>query len=521
MAKNVESFPINGFEQYLVDEAALIKGTADKIFFPRTPHQVAEIIIDANINKIPVSISGGGTGLSGGRVPLGGWIIATDKMVSVEKATGWRDPVSGIEYGLELIEVDDSTALLRVPVAMPLQSIQDFCKETGWYYPPDPTERTSFIGGNVATNASGARTFKYGPTKEWVYSIKVVDPRGRLLEISMNDPIQRINELFDEDVSIPKLTLPNTSKHVAGPVIGDNLIDVFIGSGGMFGVIIEVTLKLIRPKDILNMFVFCPSISSALELVKICRHQLDSSSYPVALSVEYVDARCINIMKTKKSSLPDSDALIILEQEYSGENELDKCLEFYLDSFEKLGIEDTMVAQTFSEIESHKELRHIIPETVNTLVKGKGQAKLGTDFAVPHERYGDLLNRCMTKGEEFERLFPSETIGYAIWSHAGDSHIHLNFLPQTTEETQKAKEFMLELMKLVVSWDGTIAAEHGLGKKIFNNKPALFYQFGDDGIYQIHKLKKQLDPNNILNQGNLVPIAYFDKTIEANGGMSS
>ena len=180
-----------------------------------------------------------------------------------------------------------------------------------------------------------------------------------------------------------------------------------------------------------------------------------------------------------------------------------------MEFFEEIGISSSSVAQTYKEIEHHKFLRHLIPETVNRLVRSNGQPKLGTDYSVPATNFPSLLKRAREIGEEFEsfqqKSFELKSFGYVIWAHAGDSHLHLNFLPRTPEEVTKAKTLMIQLMREVVSYGGSIAAEHGLGKKSFEGKPALYFQYGEEGIRQIQAMKKILDPKFLLNRGNLVP----------------
>ena len=138
------------FQDYLTDEAAIIKnGFAEKIFFPVNHGEVMKIVLEASNTKTPITVSGGGTGLSGGRVPLGGWIIATDEMRRIEHndLELWSDPETKIEYGVNLQNSDETNSLLTVPVSMTIQSIQNFVRERGWFFPPDPTERSAYIGG--------------------------------------------------------------------------------------------------------------------------------------------------------------------------------------------------------------------------------------------------------------------------------------------------------------------------------------------------------------------------------------
>ena len=174
------------YPQYLNDESGIVKdGNADVIFFPKSASEVQQIIESSNEMSVPFTVSGGGTGISGGRVPHGGWIIATDDMKTIENpSTEWTDQETGIHYSYNLQEIDQEHAEITIPIAITLKSLQNLCRELDWFYPVDPTERSSFLGGNIATNASGARTFKFGTTRQWVKSLDVLLPNAERIKLN-------------------------------------------------------------------------------------------------------------------------------------------------------------------------------------------------------------------------------------------------------------------------------------------------------------------------------------------------
>ncbi|MCH8907337.1 MAG: FAD-binding oxidoreductase [Candidatus Heimdallarchaeota archaeon] len=512
------------FPSYLNDESGIVtSGSADRIYFPKNERELVSVIKLAYDQSIPYTISGGGTGLSGGRVPLEGWIIATDRMTSISDGDSqvWTDRETGAQYQLKLDIVSEKNAFLTVSIAMTIKAIQNYCREVNWFYPPDPTERSCFIGGTVATNASGARTFKFGPTRSWVQSIDVILPSGEYLRL---DRAQDNGEITDTEIRIivegetfivhkPNLTVPRVTKNVAGPILTkeSHPMDLFIGSGGLLGTIAQVKLKLIRPpKSIFNIFVYCPTKTQLLQVVDACQGNRRTSSFPVPMSVESMDDRAAMIMRKKDPFIPSvAKYIIILEQDCHNEAELDHALEYWANLFDGFGIEDTRVAQSYKEIEFHRSLRHSVPEQINAIVRGNGQAKFGTDCSLPETDFELLHDRATSLGDQFE-LFQNDRgplgdqIGYAIWAHAGDAHIHLNLIPRDEAETQKAKELFIEIMEFAVSHNGSIASEHGLGKKTFTGKPAIWYQYGDQGIDELRKMKLSLDPKNLLNRHNLI-----------------
>src|SRR2546423_8497084 len=153
-------------QNYLSDASYLKGGNASRIVFPETAEEVAEILVDAARTKTPVTVSGAGTGTVAGRVPFGGIVIATDKLNHIKSVTrkdNGGHAVAGA--GVRLIDFQgavDSERLL---------------------YPPDPTERSCFLGGNIATNASGARTFKYGPTRNYVERLQIALATGEVIDL--------------------------------------------------------------------------------------------------------------------------------------------------------------------------------------------------------------------------------------------------------------------------------------------------------------------------------------------------
>src|SRR2546423_6337918 len=153
-------------QDFLSDASHLRGGYADRVVFPERAEEVAEILAEATRTKTPVTISGAGTGTVAGRVPFGGTVIATDKLNSIKSVT--KNESGGraiVEAGVRLIDLQGATESERL------------------IYPPDPTERSCFIGGNIATNASGSRTFKYGPTRNYVERLQIALATGDVIDL--------------------------------------------------------------------------------------------------------------------------------------------------------------------------------------------------------------------------------------------------------------------------------------------------------------------------------------------------
>ncbi len=139
-------------ENYLIDASNLQNGHAEKLFVPETKEQIAEILKEANAQKIFVTVSGARTGTVGGAIPFGGWIISLEKFNKIK------------EINNEFTTVESGVILTDLQKAVEAQNL---------FYPPDPTEWSCQIGGTIATNASGARSFKYGATRKYVRRLEI------------------------------------------------------------------------------------------------------------------------------------------------------------------------------------------------------------------------------------------------------------------------------------------------------------------------------------------------------------
>jgi D-lactate dehydrogenase (cytochrome) len=223
-----------------------------------------------------ITVSGNGTGLTGARVPEGGVVISTEKMNKI-------------------IELNVVEKYLRVEPGMILKDLQDYVEEKNLFYPPDPTERNCFIGATVATNSSGARSFKYGPTRDYVIGMRVVLPTGQTISLERGKIFaSAYNFSFSTDqgtkynFSIPQFKMPKV-KNAAGYYCSANmdLIDLFIGSEGTLGIITELKLKLLALEEkILSCVVFFQSEEDAFNFIDEARSitKSDSSSEEIKIS---------------------------------------------------------------------------------------------------------------------------------------------------------------------------------------------------------------------------------------------
>ena len=510
---------LSSYSLYLIDESKMEGGKTDLLFFPKSEDEVAFIISDLYEKRIPFTIQGGRTGIVGGAIPLTGALITFDLMNNIldigfdEQRKKW---FVKLQPGVTLDELNSFLKYKEVRKLMNYDENSNLLKsflnlQNRIYYPVDPTESSAMIGGTVAANASGARSFKYGATRNWVKRLHVVLPNGYLLDIPRGKYFEENNEFIiicdDEKIHIPLPTyeMPKC-KNAAGYYYkkGMDLIDLFIGSEGTLGVITEIELWLEDMPSILENILFFDTEENAIDFVVKLRD--DKRIHPEY--IEFMDKNCINLLRLNEKKYPELNIKSIRD---SAQAAVSFGIQFQEDTLEQLfdvldeltlscnsSLDDGWCAETESEQIMFHKLRHAVPEIVNSIIaKRKNDYpmlhKLGTDMAVNNQHFKELMNY-------YHSLLNKNKLEYAIWGHIGDNHVHVNILPRNMDELKIGKELYLQFAKKVVSLRGTVSAEHGIGKI---KKEYLKLMFGDKGIKEMIRVKKSIDKYWLLNKGNM------------------
>ncbi len=503
-------------EKYLSDESNSFHASInsiDGVYLPSGKKETKEIIISVNNSKKQCTTSGGGTGITGSRVPNPNEvIIATDNITKAQKKEGFEEinyNFAGKEYR---IYFNKSKMQAFVPSGISIELLQKILPN-GYFYPPDPTETTAFIGGTIATNASGAKSYYYGATRKWVEGLELVLANGDTLFVKRGDFFcnnKREFTLKSESEREYKLTIPffNSPKiknaagiHTAPQM---DLIDLFIGSEGIFGIITGALIKLEKKKETMGCIIFFSHEKDALSFADDLRNS-DS-----VFSIEYFDSNALEFIKKENKNLKDNFQYAIYT-EIDGSN--DNTLEALDSSAQKNNSVEDWFGDTPLEMEKLKKFRHSLPEGINRYLKQHQSSKLGTDFVVPKENFPELMNFYKKTGEKFKKTFPQKDIHYALFGHLGSYHLHFNFITTTKEEMSFAKTLYAQMAEKVIELNGTISGEHGVGKKkiTINGKeyPYLKLMYGNKGLYEIGAMKKVFDPNLILNTNNIISKEYL------------
>jgi FAD/FMN-containing dehydrogenase len=458
---------------YLSDASGL-RGCASEVLIPESEAALSQILRDATASNTPVTISGSGTGVTGGRVPDGGWLVSLEKLNTVRVEKGFAVCGAGVS----------------------LSAIQAAAAPTRQFYAPDPTENSASIGGTVSTNASGSRSFLYGDTRAHIRALRVVLASGEVLALRRGDKAP-----FD----IPVLPAPDVKKNTAGYFMrqGMEYMDLFIGADGTLGVVSEVEVTLLDiPKTLFTGVVFFDSDARTLDAVDQWR--------PLAglRMLEYVDAASLDVVRSRFPEIPaEARAALIIEQDVSpGTGRDTDAEEAWLDRLEASGAltEASWFAASATDRERFRRFRHGLAEAVNEIIRQRGLMKANSDFAVPQARSRDILHLYR---DTLDREFPGQ---YVIFGHIGDAHVHINVLPPNKAEWERAMGLMKKFAAAAVSMGGTVSAEHGLGKR---KRDYLGLQFTPEQIATMQSVKRRLDPQWLLGRGTLfeVPAEFLAK----------
>jgi D-lactate dehydrogenase (cytochrome) len=474
-------------------------GFAAGIAFPRTAAEVAALVARAG-RVLPI---GAQSSLTGGATPRGELLLGTRGLTGVSVL---------------------SESAVRAGAGVPLADLQRALAGHRLYYPPVPTFDGAFVGGTIATNAAGAATFKYGSTRRWVDAVTVVLADGSRLEIHRGEVTASADASFEVAypsgrvvrVPVPAYRMPEVPKLSAGYFArpGMDLIDLFIGSEGTLGIIVDATLRVIPLPRRAFVLLTCNSEAQAIAVTAALRREAALSwrgEGPLDVAaIEYIDARSIAHMPDDafgRAGLPRpaAPAVVLLAQLDVADAET-AALERLAGVLASCGVQDDpRVAAPGDDGEAARlvALREAMPAAINALVAGaKAQVhpdieKTAGDFVVPFDRLDASL---ALYRETFER----HGLDYAIWGHLSDGNLHPNVVPRSLDEMHRGRRALLEIGRGVIALGGAPLAEHGVGRSALKQQ-LLRELYGEGGIDEMRAVKRALDPSWKLAPGVIFP----------------
>jgi len=447
-----------------LEDASGAKGQADRICVPKDERELLDLLAEANHHEVPVTIAGGGSGLTGGRVPNGGWLFSMEKF--------------------RRLDVHEGSAVVGAGVT--LHELHAAAKSSGQFYPPDPTETMAFLGGTIACNSSGSRSFKYGATRRWLLRLRVALLDGTVLDVRRGDAI---------DFDVPEIPQPAARKHSCGYPLkpGMDWIDLFTGSEGTLGLVMEAEVRLLpNPKGLLNGIIFFPSDEASLDALDAWR------SVEGLRMLEWVDDAALHMIGQRYPDVPaQAKGALIIEQIVESDADIDA----WSDRLAEMGAMETesWFGSSDADRERFRKFRHALPETSLAISERNGFHSLGTDFSVPVEKNREML---AFYREHMDRIMPGH---YCIFGHVGDAHPHVNMLPATQAEYDAGYEALMTFARQSVALGGSVAAEHGLGKKKARFLPV---QYSAEHIEAMKAVKLRFDPDWRLARGTLFALQH-------------
>jgi glycolate oxidase len=448
---------IVGAEHVRTDEAArdsygsdaLKRGhPADAVVLPDGAEEISAIVRLCGAHSVPLVPRGGGTGYTGGAVPMHGGVV-----LSLERMN-------------RILELDEENLVVVVEPNVITGAIQDAVEKVGLFYPPDPASlRTSVIGGNVAECAGGPRAFKYGTTKQYVLGLQAVLPNGDIVE---------------------------TGGKVVKNVVGYDLTHLLVGSEGTLAVITRIILRLVpKPPVQSTLRATFRTIEDAVQAVSnVIRNRV------VPAAVELIDgdsleavAKYLNV----RSLAPEgTGALLLLEVDGLAEavnEEATRCERACRDA----GATEILRARDEAERQEIWRVRRELSPALKMITP----IKFNHDVVVPKGRIPQLFDLVREIKKEYRLRIP-------CFGHAGDGNIHVNIMvtPGDDDEMRRAHEAERALFEGVVAMEGSISGEHGIG---FVKAKYLSLELDPQTIALMKRVKAAFDPEGLLNPGKIFP----------------
>jgi len=511
---------------YLRDESRL-SGNAERIAFTREERELQELLAAAQ--DWPVTVQGARTGICGGAVPRGGVILNLSRMNRVLAVR--QDSQNGrfllrVQPGVLLADLNDGLARKHLPAAEwdaeSLRAMQALRSSAPLFFPPDPTESGASLGGMAASNASGARSYAYGPTRAHLRALRLALADGAILSLwrgALPRP-QRASGLHFQltaeggrqlEGQLPDYRMPDT-KNAAGLYARPDmeLIDLVIGCEGTLGVLTELEILLSPiPPLMTGLMCFFGERAAALAFVRRLRAELPTATLQAAdpdglAAIEYFDRAALDLLPAfaELPEIPASpEAAVYVEIHARAKERSDEFAVSLARILAECGGDEeaTWIAEHPRELARLKDFRHALPEAVNLLIDERrrtepGLTKLGTDMAVPPACLESLLAR-------YRGDLAAAGLEAVMYGHIGASHIHVNILPRSLEEYRCGQQLYKGWAEAVVGMGGTVSAEHGIGKL---KVELLRVMYGEQGLQQMRRTIEVFNPGFRLNRGNMV-----------------
>jgi glycolate oxidase len=410
--------------------------------------QVAAVLRICAERKVPVTPRGAGSGMCGGALPVqGGVVLSTETMTKIR-------------------EIDGGDLIAVVEPGVVTGRLQEQVEAQGLFYPPDPASlEFCSIGGNAATNAGGPRAFKYGVTREYILGLEVALMGGEVLRCG---------------------------RRTAKGVTGYDLVAGFVGTEGTFGVITELTVKLVPlpPAAATLLGVFADSAAAGAAITALLRGGLRPRVLEIA------DRRSIDHIRDKsRYRFPANAGAIVLLEVDGDPDAMAMQMEHVGLRLDDLGALDVLAATEPAERRAVWEARRLI----SPALKAGYRIKVNEDICVPRGRIVEMLARV-------DAVSAETGIEAAVFGHAGDGNLHVNLLSNDDPQDPAVRTKMWAAAERVfvhtIALGGTLSGEHGIG---LTKRPYMHLEQSEQLLEWQRKWKAMWDPAGLLNPGKMIP----------------
>lgn len=435
-------------EKYLSDTLGRLKGEAAALVFPQSTEEVSKILKYAHKHDIPVTPRGAGTNLVGSTVPVDGGIILDFSHMD------------------KILELDENTMTITVQPGLLLQDLQKYVEERGLFYPPDPGEKASSVGGNISTNAGGMRAVKYGVTRDYVRGLEVVTADGSVLIAGGKNV---------KDAS------------------GLSLKNLYIGSEGTLAVITKCILKLIpKPETSLSVLVPYPDLKTGIRSVLSV---LRANANPTA--VEFMERKVVKLGEDflgVKYPYPEAGSYILLT--FDGHatevrENAERIRKLTLDGGALAYLPLTDTAQNPSNvIPSAADIWKVRGALVKAVEAFSEQEPV--DIVVPIDKTAEFISFINKLDEESGMQMVS-------FGHAGDGNVHLCVVRGDRDLKTWHKELKANMDRAyhkAYELGGITSGEHGIG---ISKRRYFLRETSGENLEVMNRIKDALDPKHILN----------------------
>ena len=416
----------------------------DLVALPGNAAEISRLVQLCSELAVPMVVRGGGTGYTGGAVPIRGGLV-----ISLERLN-------------RILEIDQVNLLARVQPNVITGDLQDAVEAVGLFYPPDPASlRQSAIGGNVAECAGGPRAFKYGTTKRYVLALEAVLPTGEIIR---------------------------TGSKTVKNVVGYDLTQLLVGSEGTLAILTEITLRLV-PKPA-SQRALCAAFADIKAAVDAVTKLIQLRVIPAA--IELMDRDSLDALRAHLGvSLAPVGAEAALLVEVDGDP---AAVAAEIALVEKACAASATHVRRADTEEQREELWRLRREISPALLR-IAPVKLNNDIVVPRGRVPELFALV-------EKIRQQSGLPIACFGHAGDGNIHVNIMVPDDKAESRAKDAVRALFEGVVALEGSITGEHGVG---YTKAPFLSLELSAETIALMKRVKAAFDPRGLLNPGKIFP----------------